>query len=177
DLVPGSPQTPLVFDRSRFHTEVQHIEVGDALVRIDGVPVAQWRRAARTWLGYNGDPDNAAYVESLQLARVMALAGARLEFERCPGPDACDATSVHTEVLDLGEMLAPLWNGQLPAWRNSGVQCDGRFSRISNAASGLNSVFAMSRQEQEATILMINGVPGTFQNGWQDWHRSVQDAL
>lgn len=175
DLLPGSPEVPLVFDKGAFHPEVGPVNVGDALVAIDGVPVAEWRQHVRHWSVYNGDPDNAAYVESLQLARVAALAGARLSLARCAGPEACTPDEVETVILDLGEVLAPFWQGEAPPWL--GPQCDGRFSRLSGPNDGLNSVFATSRVQDDVTVLMINAVPGTFQPGWQGWFAAVDAAF
>lgn len=177
DLLPGAPEVPLVFDKSRFHTEVGTIELGDALVSIDGEPFDAWRARARSWLDYHGDLRNAPYVESLALANAVALAGARLEFARCAGPQACSPDEIETVVLDVGEMMAPIWAGEVPSWRGAGPSCDGRFSRLSDASDGLNSTFATSREQDGITTLMINAVPGTFQPGWQGWFRAVDEAF
>lgn len=169
DLLPGAPEVPLVFDRNIFHPLVSGLRVGDALVSIDGLSPEDWKSQVRQRLRYNGDPANAAYVESMQITRAASLTGARLEFARCEGPGVCTEQEVQTVVIEVSEALRGVWQGEPVAWRGTRVACDGRFSRLSSVNGSYQNTFTTSVVDREATVLMINATPGPFMPGFQQW--------
>ena len=177
DLLPGAPNVPLVFSKTSLHPPSAPFRVGDALVRIDGESVNDWRARLVHRLRYNGDRENAEYAESLQLARVAAITGARLEFARCDGPEPCAQQDVQTLVYDAAEAAEGIWQNAPPQWRNNGAPCDGRFLRLSTGPQSYGDGYFESQQIRGATVVMINATPATFVPQHLAWIRGVDRAF
>lgn len=125
DLIEGAPETPLVFSVDRFHPVATRLFGGEALVAVDGLEPAAWGGLVKHRLRYNGDPGNAAYVETLQLLRVAAISGARLRFARCPS--SADCSSPETVDINLAEVEAPVWSDEPLRFRSGGCPVMGAF--------------------------------------------------
>lgn len=173
DRVPGAPTVPLVFGTNPLHPVGGQLEVGDAVLAIDGLSPQDWYARVGHELRYNGDPRNRDYVATLQLARVAALYGSVLTLGRCEAEGPCSEAELQTFELDLGAQMASLWQDEPLGYRRASVPCDGRFSRPVQSAASFQDGFITTREVRGATEMMINATPAWFTPGLQTWLDTV----
>ncbi|MDF1566208.1 MAG: hypothetical protein P1V51_24465 [Deltaproteobacteria bacterium] len=132
DLLGGSPRLPLILD-----PRIPGLEVGDAILEIDGLTPRAWLEAVDPLLGYNGDPGGREPAGALHLLGLATFLGSRLRVARCeaglaPGADACAAAPVHHE-LSLAEATAAVWTEGMSGGF-SGYACEPRVRRTLGTA-------------------------------------------
>jgi hypothetical protein len=180
DLMPGSPIAPLVFEVPS-NPIGQLLRVGDMLVEIDGVPVDEWRSRATRLLRYGGDPAGRDYITTPQIMNAALMVGSTLTFERCASPDPvigpCAPADVARIDVDMRALAAGLYTGDLPAWRFDFVTCDFRYLRPVDDARVREYSFAGFADSGDVRHVLINGVPGFYGPGGQEWFTEIELAL
>lgn len=164
DLLPGSPQLPLVFWIDPAQPAYESIQQGDALVAIDGVDVhtwLAWDQAHRLTPTTVEEP----YLAQAFLADAAGMRGATLTFQRCEGADPCAPDEVESYDVDLAAILgAAIREGAAP----SSVQCDLRFDRpVGMAADGHASDVGVAQPEAGITLVAFNSFPPQGSTAWQ----------
>lgn len=183
DLLPGAPQRPLVFATVAGNPLTAQLEVGDALVAIDGLPPGEWARlAGRRFLNYPGDERGFDVVTAPQLVTAATVAGSTLSFARCSRDAGAMAPCGESEVvrfdIDLGALFgASLWQGSPPDWRYDRISCDFRFQRALESEHVSDSDFAGYVDEDEIRTLLINAVPSSQTREGAHWFQVVKEAL
>jgi hypothetical protein len=188
DLVPTAAPAdsvvPLVFQPGASLVGAQ-LQPGDALVRIDGLPTAQWVDLARRLIAHGGDPEGRSVVTAPAIFTAAIDTGAVVTFARCAGgadgSTPCAAEDVTEIVLDLGALVGDaILAGETVLSYEEIAACDYRFKRpVPSTAvrSNTDYAFAGSTNEGAVRFLVINGVPGYYGDGGEEWFTQVQDAL
>lgn len=182
DMLPEGGQYPLVFATSATSEIARQVEIGDALVSIDGMSVAEYSDAARRYIAYFGDADARAVVTAPMVLNAAATIGSVLRFAR---PTCAPRTPVQhcapDEVtfidIDLGQAEASAWQGSSPGWLADDITCDYRFHRAFAEPAGTQYAFAGSQDEDGIRTLQINGVPSGYSRAGRRWFQAVTDAL
>ncbi len=180
DLLPGGGAAPLILE-TNTNAVGQLLQIGDALVAIDGAPVDQWRAAATRFLRYGGDPRGREFITTPQIMDAALMTGARLTFERCsvvdPSGGPCAPGDVQQVEVDLGAMTRGIYSGDLPAWRFDFQTCDYRFLRPLEDQGVRDYSYAGFVDTDDVRYLLINGVPSQYNEGGQAWFDTVGLAL
>ncbi|MBI1944108.1 MAG: hypothetical protein HYS27_00345 [Deltaproteobacteria bacterium] len=153
---------------------------GDALVRVDGLPVREWAAAASRLISHPGDPAGRDVVTAPQIFNAALDAGAIVTFARCAGPAACATSEVEEITVDLGALTGDrlLDGGTAPLLAYSAsATCDFRFRRPVEAPDVKDYAFAGSADEGGVRSLLINGVPDRYMEGGDAWFDHVTSAL
>lgn len=179
DLLPGSPILPLVFSTTQDNPIAAQLELGDALVAIDGVDPATWLASAARVVFYNGDEDARQTIVTGTLFGAALDVGAELTFARCAGPAPCAAGEETAVVLDLAVVGDEVLAGLAPDALAVAAACDFRFKRP--VAGNVDDVtayeFAAFDDDDGIRSLLINGVPTYYGQGGAAWFNVVEDAL
>lgn len=153
---------------------------GDALVRIDGMAVHDWARAASRLISHPGDPAGRDVVTAPQIFNAALDTGAVVTFARCSASAPCADADVLEVTVDLGALTGDrlLDGGSAPllAYAASAT-CDFRFRRPVEAPDVKDYAFAGSADEGGVRSLLINGVPDRYMDGGEAWFDHVTDAL
>lgn len=153
---------------------------GDALLRIDGLPVREWATAAARLISYPGDPIGRDVVIAPQIFNAALDAGAVVTFARCGGPAPCATAEVQQVTIDLGAVTGDrlLAGDTAPMLSYSAsATCDFRFRRPVEAPDVKDYAFAGSADEGGVRSLLINGVPDRYMQGGDAWFDNVTSAL
>ncbi len=179
DVAPEERLVPLVFSAEDNELGAL-LAPGDALVRIDGLPVHTWAAAARRLITHPGDPAGHDVVTAPQIFNAALDAGAVVTFARCTGGAPCSAAVVEEVTVDLGALTGDrlLDGGTAPVLAYSAATtCDYRFRRPVEAPDVKDYAFAGSVDEGGVRSLLINGVPDRYMDGGDTWFDRVTDAL
>ena len=179
DLGAEARMVPLVFFAEDNELGAQ-LAPGDALVRIDGLPVHEWASAAARLISHPGDPTARDVVTAPQIFNAALDTGAVVTFARCPGPSVCSASDVQEIVIDLGALTGDrvLAGGTAPLLAYSAsATCDFRFRRPVEAPDVTAYEFAGSSDEGGVRSLLVNGVPDRSMDGGAAWFDHVTSAL
>jgi hypothetical protein len=177
DLIDGSI-APIVFDAADNLIGAS-LEPGDVLTAIDGLPVADWVALASRMIGHSGDPAGKSVVSTPYIVNAALDTGAVLTFTRCTAVGACEDIDVDLGAL-TGDMLL---NGESPTHLSFNspdayASCDYRFKRGVDAPNVRNYEFAGSATDEDnVRHLLINGVPGYYMQGGEEWFNAVEAAL
>jgi hypothetical protein len=168
DLLPGTPIAPLVLE-ANANAIGSSLQIGDALVAIDGIPVSDWRAAATRLLRYGGDPRGREYITTPQLMNAALMTGAVLTFQR---PNQAQPIEI-----DLGELASGFYTGELPDWRFDFIGCDYRFQRPVQDPAVREYAFAGFADDGGVRSVLINGVPAYYGRGGEEWFATIESAL
>lgn len=179
DLLPGAPEVPLVFQPGATAIGAS-LQAGDALVRIDGMPVAEWAALAGRLIQHPGDPAGRDVVIAPQIFVAALDAGAVVTFERCAQETPCSASEVEEIDLDLRALVGdPLIEGAPVVGYADIATCDYRFVRpVPSTARSANTDYAFAGHVDEGDVrfLVINGVPQQYGEGGQEWFDAIDAA-
>ncbi len=175
DLLPGGGLLPLVFSKATDNPVATQLELGDALVSIDGLAPLEW--GTTRGLAVAGDPRSADIVIASWLIDAALGAGSTLTFSRCTNPpatpDPCDPADLLTFDVDLAALVGdPIWTSLAPAWMMDFDTCDFRFQRGVTDPNVKSSDFAGFADQGGIRTLLINAVPGR-----PAWENTVYAAL
>lgn len=178
DLIDADGPLPLVFGTSAeisgapLTEFTEQLQAGDALTAIDGVNPYQWLDETPLPPVHAGDPVVRDFVLTPQLVGRAIRAGAELTFQRCVDPDDVGGcASIAETVIDTAELAGDVWGQGAPEWMRRQVPCDYRFERWvdgNNAAEQASYQFVGVGQEEDISVLLINGTPdpSTDENRW-----------
>lgn len=180
DLLPGAPEVPLVFQPGSTVVGAALLP-GDALVRIDGVPVAEWAAGAGRLIQHPGDPAGRTVVTAPQIFVAALDTGATVTFQRCDQDTPCSAEEVEDITLDLRALVGDsIVAGEPVVGYGDIATCDYRFVRpVPSTASRDNTdyYFAGHADDGGVRTLVINGVPQGYGQEGEAWFRAVDEAL
>ena len=180
DLLPGAPELPLVFQPGSTAVGAA-LQPGDALVRIDGVPVDQWAAAAGRLIQHPGDPAGRTVVTAPQIFVAALDTGAVATFQRCAQDTPCSAEQVEEITVDLRTLVGDaLIAGEPVVGYGDITTCDYRFVRpVPSSPSRENTdyYFAGHQDEGDVRFLVINGVPQGYGEEGEAWFDAIDEAL
>lgn len=188
DLLPTTSAAaaivPLVFQTGNTPIGAQ-LQEGDALVAIDGMPTADWAASARRLIEHPGDPEGRSVVTAPAVFTAALDAGAVVTFQRCAGGadgvTPCAAADVVDIVIDLGALVGDaVVAGESVLSYDDVSSCDYRFERPVPGRADVQNTdyeFAGSDDDGPVRFLVINGVPGYYSRGGEEWFAQVQAAL
>ncbi len=182
DLLPTPEVAPMVFSVEASNPVADLLQIGDVLVEVDGLTVAEWKEALDLRAGHAADPDAFDVTYAPSLLAVAGLLGATMTFARCertgPNPAPCTSGELELIDIDLATLVGePFWAGTLPAWRNDSQKCDYRFGRAVDDPDVKGYSFAGFADEGPIRTLIFNGLPDLYGTTNDAWLTAVTDAL
>ena len=172
DLLPQGGLRPLVLELDPTGPAAARLQVGDALVAIDGLAPEAWMERAGRLLSYTGDPRGRPFVLAPELWQAGLRSGARLTFERCARREGCGPDEVVRVELDLAELGAAFWDGRPLELGSGDLVCDFRFRRDVRGPLVRQDDFAGHADVGSVRSILINAVPG-----YGAWRGNVEAAL
>ena len=169
DLLPDGPQLPIVSWIASENEAFSELEIGDALIEIDGLPVEDWIDLTRQFT----TPSHADLLSintSVQGHIIWRAAhhGSVLTFARCGRLDGtpCDAAELTTQQVELAPLMQSLALGDTPPADYGG--CDMRFSRLESAPpDGGNQQLVLTETDEGGVVTMMhNGFVPDDQAQW-----------
>lgn len=182
DLLPTPGAAPMVFSVEASNPVADLLQIGDVLVEVDGLGVAEWKDALDLRAGHGADPDAFDVTYAPNLISVAGFLGSHMTFARCertgPNPTPCTAGEVDLIDIDLATLVGePFWAGDIPGWRTDSQTCDFRFLRAVDDPSVKGYGFAGYADEGPIRTLIINGLPTPYGSSGNAWLDAVTNAM
>lgn len=182
DLLPSPGAAPLVFSVEASNPVADLLQIGDVLVEVDGLPLAEWKVALDLRAGHGADPEAFDVTYAPYLIEIAGSLGSLMTFARCErtGPNPTPCTSGEVELIDIDTTALvgePFWAGNIPAWRTDSQHCDYRFLRAVNHSDVRGYSFAGYADEGPVRTLIINGLPDSYSQSGSDWIDTVTEAM
>jgi hypothetical protein len=182
DLLPVPEAAPMVFSVDSTNPVADLLQVGDVLVEVDGLTVAEWKEALDLRAGHGADPDAFDVTYAPSLITVAGLFGSHMTFARCertgPAPAPCTTGEVELIDVDLTSLVGePFWAGNISGWMADNQSCDYRFLRGVDDPSVKGYSFAGFADDGPIRTLIFNGLPDPYGTTGSAWIDTVTSAL
>jgi hypothetical protein len=171
DLLPNSPEAPVVFESFEDVPYGARMQPGDVIESIDGLAPMEFAALLDREVNYGGDPRARAEILTPDLLGWAAQTGSTWDVARCSNPAGCTEAEVERFTIDpYDDLAAPIWQGAPPSFRFRIPLCDYRVQRLNETAEERAYGFAGSLVRDGITEVLFNGFPrantGGGQSGW-----------